>query len=40
MRDSRSTTVDNDPVLEARRYVKNAKDLLLPDFDSLENTIL
>lgn len=29
MIDSRSTAVENDPVLEARRYVKNAKDLLL-----------
>ena len=33
MRDSRSTTVENDPVLEARRYVKNAKDLLLEKAD-------
>ena len=33
MRDSKSTTVVNDPVLEARRYVQNAKDLLLEKAD-------
>lgn len=33
MRDSRSTNVVNDPVLEARRYVQNAKDLLTEKAD-------
>ena len=33
MIDSKSTTIENDPVLEARRYVQNAKNLLLEKAD-------